>query len=106
MAEILGGALVGGAVLDKMGQKNWGNLVLALEPAALGHGDQFPLRVRELLERVRGCSPVDPLVPVRVPGERGTALAGTSQIHPFEALGLLHSAHCSVTLIAITSHSD
>eukprot|EP00884_Botryococcus_braunii_P017096 jgi/Botrbrau1/406/Bobra.110_2s0056.1 len=75
VAEILGGALVGGAVLDKMSQKNWGNLVLALDPAALGHGDQFPGRVRELLERVRGSSRADPSVPVRVPGERGTALA-------------------------------
>lgn len=80
VAEILGGALAGGAVLDKIKQKNWGNLVVALDPAALGQGDRFPVAVRELLERVRSCSPEDPSVPVRVPGERSSALAGTSQI--------------------------
>ena len=36
LVELLAGAAVGAAVEDKMSEKNWGNLVVAVDPALLG----------------------------------------------------------------------
>ena len=49
MVEILGGALAGGAVEDKLASRNWGSLVLALDPALAGDGDVASFQVRLLL---------------------------------------------------------
>jgi LDH2 family malate/lactate/ureidoglycolate dehydrogenase len=35
MVELLAGPLVGAAIVDKLEERNWGNLVLALNPALL-----------------------------------------------------------------------
>lgn len=80
--EILGGALAGGDVLEKATHRNWGNLVVALDPAALGHGDQFQKRVQQLLQKLRGSSRADPQQPVQAPGDRGAALLGTTSFPP------------------------
>ena len=46
MVEILGGALAGGAVEDKLASRNWGSLLLALDPALAGNGDVAAFQVR------------------------------------------------------------
>jgi LDH2 family malate/lactate/ureidoglycolate dehydrogenase len=56
MVELLAGPLVGAAVADKLEAKNWGNLVLAVDPELLGDRDAIRARtqVRGLMGRV-GC---------------------------------------------------
>ena len=36
MVELLAGPLVGAAVADKLAERNWGNLVVALDPGLMG----------------------------------------------------------------------
>jgi delta1-piperideine-2-carboxylate reductase len=48
----------------------FGFLVVAMDPAALGTGDDFASRVAEYAQWVRGSRPLDPAEPVRMPFER------------------------------------
>ncbi len=41
LVELLAGAAVGAAVKDKMSEKSWGNLVVAVDPALLGDVEAF-----------------------------------------------------------------
>ena len=55
VVEMLAGPLVGAAFADKLGARNWGNLVLAIDPAAVsGDGDAFRRNAAALLARVQG----------------------------------------------------
>jgi len=51
MVELLAGPLVGAAVADKLEAKNWGNLVIAVDPELLG--DREAIRART---QVRGAA--------------------------------------------------
>jgi hypothetical protein len=46
MVELLAGPLVGAAITDKLGAKNWGNLLLALDPELLGDREEIKQRVQ------------------------------------------------------------
>lgn len=46
MVELLAGPLVGAAVADKLQEKNWGNLVLVLDPELLGDKDTITHRMQ------------------------------------------------------------
>lgn len=46
MVELLAGPLVGAAVADKLEAKNWGNLVLAVDPELLGDRDAIKARTQ------------------------------------------------------------
>lgn len=76
MIELLAGPLVGGAVQDKGGSKNWGNLMVALDPAILGDPQQTLQDVHVMLGRVKGARRADGGQEVMLPGERGNRLAG------------------------------
>ena len=76
LVELLGGALAGGAVLDKAAAKNWGNLLVAINPALLGSAAAFRQRVADLLGAVRGARPLTEGQPVRLPGESSSQRAG------------------------------
>ena len=52
MVELIAGPLVGGAHMDKRNAKNWGNLVIAINPAMLGDAATFYRSAGEVLERV------------------------------------------------------
>jgi hypothetical protein len=52
MVELLAGPLVGAAVADKLEERNWGNLVVALDPGLLGEPEEVKRRVQ-----VRGAPP-------------------------------------------------
>lgn len=77
VVELLAGAWAGAAVADKAASNNWGNLVVALDPSLLGSADDFEARVRAVLAAVRALPPAGGpgAPPVRLPGERGDALA-------------------------------
>jgi L-2-hydroxycarboxylate dehydrogenase (NAD+) len=77
--EILGGPLVGAAcagVGDP--KKNWGHLLLAVDPDLLGDREQFISNVNTLIERVKGTKKLPGVEEIFVPGERGNRL--TEQI--------------------------
>jgi hypothetical protein len=52
MVELLAGPLVGAAITDKLGAKNWGNLLLAIDPDLLGDREEIKQRVQ--VRRGRG----------------------------------------------------
>lgn len=76
MVELLAGPLVGGAVQDKVGSKNWGNLMIALDPAIMGDPAKILQDVQLMLGRVKGARKADGVKEVMLPGERGDRLAG------------------------------
>ena len=79
MIELLAGPLVGGAVQDKLGSKNWGNLMIALDPAVLGDPNQILHNVQLMLRRVKGARKAAGVQEIMLPGERGNRLAGQLQ---------------------------
>jgi len=61
MVEIMGGALAGGDVEEKWERRNWGNLVLAIDPEVLGQSLKgFTAKVEAVLKRVKEAKPVPP----------------------------------------------
>lgn len=46
MVELLAGPLVGAAVADKLEERNWGNLVLVIDPQLLGEPDIIKARTQ------------------------------------------------------------
>jgi hypothetical protein len=46
MVELLAGPLVGAAVADKLEERNWGNLLLAVDPELLGDADVIRARTQ------------------------------------------------------------
>lgn len=72
MIEILGGPLVGAAcagVGDS--KKNWGHLVIAIDPDILGDRDEFINNVTMLVENVKTTKKLPGINEIFVPGERG-----------------------------------
>lgn len=76
MIELLSGPLVGGAVVDKLGSKNWGNLMIALNPSVMGNPTTIAHNVHLMLERVKGAKKASGVNEILLPGERGNRLAG------------------------------
>ena len=100
MVELLAGPLVGAAVADKLGARNWGNLVLAIDPAAVSDdGDTFRCNATALLARVRDATPLPGSTGPALPGQRSDALAGAwtpaDGCRPMPCLIASRSWHCS-----------
>ena len=76
MIELLAGPLVGGAVLDKLGNKNWGNLMIALNPSIMGNPSTIAHNVQLMLDRVKGARKASGVAEIMLPGQRGNRLAG------------------------------
>ena len=77
LVELLAGPLVGGAVADKLAARNWGNLVLAIDPAAVtGDGAVVRRDAAALLQRVRDARPLPGSAGPALPGQRSDSLAG------------------------------
>lgn len=75
MVELLAGPLVGAAVADKLAEKNWGNLVVALDPGLLGSADAIKAKMQVVLERVKNAEKLPGVEEILLPGERGNRLA-------------------------------
>lgn len=78
MIELLAGPLVGGAVQDKLGSRNWGNLMIALDPSIMGDPPAILHNVHLMLGRVKGARRAAGVEEIMLPGERGNRLAGLS----------------------------
>lgn len=75
MVEILAGPLVGAACAGVGdGSKNWGHLLLAIDPELLGDRDAFIKNVTILIEQVRNTKKLPGVSEIFAPGERGNRL--------------------------------
>lgn len=62
---------------DKLAERNWGNLVIALDPQLLLGGlGSFTQAADQLLARVKGARRLPGVAEVLLPGERSGKLAG------------------------------
>jgi len=75
MVELLAGPLVGAAHMNKLAAKNWGNLVVALDPAMLGDASTFYKSAGEVLERVQNADKLPGVSEIIIPGQREAKMA-------------------------------
>lgn len=71
MVELLAGAFTGAAMEDKANAKNWGSLVLVIDPAVLGSREDFLQRADVMCQRVKDAKLVEGFQEMLLPGERG-----------------------------------
>ena len=67
-----------GAVTDKMASKNWGNLVVAIDPKLLGQGE-FERRAKIVTDRVKAAKRQPDVNEILLPGERGDGVAARAR---------------------------
>ena len=67
---------MGGAVKDKLQSKNWGNLIIAVDPSLFGNASDFIDKVEVVSQRVKGAKKEDGVDEILLPGERGNKVAG------------------------------
>ncbi len=70
MVQVLGGLLVG-AEAAKSGSKNWGNLVLVIDPKLFGSKDVFTKQVSSFGTKVKSSKRLPGIKELFLPGERG-----------------------------------
>ena len=75
MVELLAGPLVGAAHMNKLSAKNWGNLVVAINPGMLGEPAKFYKSAGEVIERVRTAERLPGVAEIIIPGQREAKLA-------------------------------
>lgn len=75
IVELLAGPLAGAAVADKAKARDWGNLVVAVDPELLGPASEFAERVKTVLARVKSAPRQPGVDEIMLPGERGDRLA-------------------------------
>lgn len=71
--EILTGPLIGAGFIDHDAQTNWGNLIIAFEPALFGTIMAYKDLVDQLLQRVKQAKLHPNMTEILLPGERGDA---------------------------------
>lgn len=77
MVELLAGALTGGAMENKGPARNWGSLVICIDPAVFGTLEEFQANADLMVQRVKNAK----ILPdhseghtINLPGERGDTL--------------------------------
>lgn len=77
MVELLAGAWTGAAMSDKEASKNWGSLVIAIDPNIIAPLDEFQTRAAVMCDRVKNAKrlPGEEGKEIYLPGERGDRLA-------------------------------
>jgi L-2-hydroxycarboxylate dehydrogenase (NAD+) len=77
MVELLAGAWTGAAMTDKENSKNWGSLVMAIDPNIVAPIEEFQARAAVMCDRVKNAKrlPGEEDKEIYLPGERGDRLA-------------------------------
>ena len=71
MIELLAGALTGASMgPSKLDDKNWGSLVVAIDPGVFGDAQAFKRKALEMCSRVKQAKRLDGDVAISLPGER------------------------------------
>lgn len=76
--ELLAGPLVGAAIDSKLTAKNWGNLIMVIDPKMLGQAD-FEKNAAFVMNRVKNAPKQPGVDQINLPGERGDALAKANE---------------------------
>ena len=76
--ELLAGPLVGAAIEGKLAAKNWGNLIMVIDPKMLGQAD-FEKNAAFVMNRVRNAPKQPGVDAINLPGERGDAIAKANE---------------------------
>ena len=74
MVELLAGALAGATMTDKEAAKNFGSLVIVIDPSILGSKEEFLQRANEMCVRVKNAKLLQGHKEIVLPGERGDQL--------------------------------
>lgn len=74
MVELLAGALTGAAMEDKLHSKNWGSLIIVIDPELFGPKEEFVARANAMCERVKSAKKLEGVEEIVLPGERGDKL--------------------------------
>jgi L-2-hydroxycarboxylate dehydrogenase (NAD+) len=80
MVELLAGAWTGASMSDKHKSKNWGSVVMAIDPKILGPLEEFQEKSLEMCNRVKAARPLpgSEQSGIYLPGERGDELEAKS----------------------------
>merc|ERR1712216_754696 len=70
--------LDGGAIEGKLAAKNWGNLIMVIDPKMLGQAD-FEKNAAFVMNRVRNAPKQPGVDAINLPGERGDAIAKANE---------------------------
>lgn len=76
MVELLAGALTGGAMENKGPARNWGSLIVCIDPVVFGTLEEFQENANKMCARVKGAKILPGGVEgtsINLPGERGDA---------------------------------
>jgi LDH2 family malate/lactate/ureidoglycolate dehydrogenase len=72
MIELLAGAMTGASMNDKKESKNWGSLVIAIDPAEFsGSLEEFQTNAMVMCDRVKNAKRLEGVSEIMLPGERG-----------------------------------
>jgi len=75
IVETLAGPLAGASFSGQPdSKKNWGHLVIAIDPELLGDSNEFQAKLRRLLENIKCSAMLPEFKEIFVPGERGDAV--------------------------------
>ncbi|CAM9588667.1 unnamed protein product, partial [Hapterophycus canaliculatus] len=78
IVELLAGPFVRAATTDKKAAKNWGNLVLAVDPELMGDKAEFAVRRHTVLARIKGAKKLPGVKHIMLPGEGGSTRASAA----------------------------
>ena len=79
MIELIAGALTGASMQDKKQSKNWGTLVLAIDPAEFTSLEEFQRSAGIMCDRVKHAKKLSGVHDICLPGERGDAVEQTNK---------------------------
>lgn len=71
MIELLAGAMTGAAMNSKKEAKNWGTLVIAIDPNEFTSLEEFQTNAGIMCERVKNAHRLNGVTEILLPGERG-----------------------------------
>jgi LDH2 family malate/lactate/ureidoglycolate dehydrogenase len=74
MVELLAGSLSGASMTDKEKSRNWGSVVVVIDPSVLGSREEFLERVDQMCARVKASKVLEGHGEIYLPGERGDRL--------------------------------
>jgi len=69
--ELLAGAFTGASVENKLASKNWGSLIIAIDPNIFGDAENFKNNAAVLCDRVKKAKRLQGVAAINLPGERG-----------------------------------
>ena len=85
--SLLRGALTGASMgPNKLENKNWGSLIIAIDPAVFGDEKDFKLKALEMCKRIKNAKRLDQDHEISLPGERGNSIEKANRERGFVTL--------------------